>query len=140
MVVLLQTIGAFFTSFAFAVVLQGPKKFLVPSGVCGAACWCVFILTKPQGGIVMAAFLSTVVVAFVAHIYARVKKAPVTVFLIPGLLPTVPGASIYRSVYYMINNSQSLSNYYLVETLQIAGAIAIGVFIVDTVFRTVKKQ
>lgn len=140
MVVLMQTVGAFFASLSFAVVLRGPKKFLVPSGICGAACWCAFILTKTKSGVVMAAFLSTLVVAFVAHIYARVKKAPVTVFLIPGLLPTVPGASIYRSVYYMMNNSQSLSNYYLVETLQIAGAIAIGVFIVDSLFRTVKKQ
>lgn len=140
MVILLQTIGAFFTSFAFAVVLQAPKKFLVASGLCGAAGWCAFILTKPDFGIVMAAFLSTIVVAFVAHIYARIKKAPVTVFLIPGLLPTVPGASIYRSVYYMIHNEADLSGYYLTETLQIAGAIAIGVFVVDSLFRTVKKQ
>ena len=139
MTVLIQTAGAFFTSLTFAVVLQAPKKFLAVCGLSGAAGWLVYILAKPLAEIVIAAFLSTMAVALVSHIFARVKKAPVTVFLIPGLLPIVPGASIYRSVYCMIGNQPGLSEFYLTETLQIAGAIAIGVFVVDSLFRHVKK-
>ncbi len=36
----------------------------------------------------------------------------------------MPGASIYRSVSYVISNDPVLSSHYLVETLQVSGAIA----------------
>ena len=37
-----------------------------------------------------ACFLSALVISLLAHIFARIFKAPVTVFLIAGILPTVP--------------------------------------------------
>ena len=83
----------------------------------------------------MAAFLSSLVVAGMSHIFARKWKAPVTVFLVAGILPSVPGASIYRSVYYMIQDASSMATFYLVQTLQIAGAIAMAVFFIDSLFR-----
>ena len=67
-------------------------------------------------------------------------QAPVSVFLVPGILPLVPGTSIYNSVYYVIRNSREESMYYLVETLQIAGAIALAVFLMDSVFKLVGKK
>ena len=67
-------------------------------------------------------------------------KAPVTVFLVSGILPTVPGASIYRSVYYLIQGASSLSNVYFMETLQISGAMAMAIFIVDSIFRLMQKR
>lgn len=74
-------------------------------------------------------------VALLSHILARLKKAPVTVFLVSGILPAVPGAAIYRCVYYLIQDEMGLSMSYLVETLQIAGAIAMAIFIMDSLFR-----
>ena len=70
----------------------------------------------------------------------RIFRAPVSVFLVPGILPLVPGTSIYNSVYYVIRNSREESMYYLVETLQIAGAIALAVFLMDSVFKLVGKK
>ena len=67
-------------------------------------------------------------------------QAPVSVFLVPGILPLVPGTSIYNSVYYVIRNSREESMYYLVETLQIAGAIALAVFLMDSVFKLIGKK
>ena len=46
----------------------------------------------------------------------------------------------YNSVYYVIRNSMEESMYYLVETLQIAGAIALAVFLMDSVFKLVGKK
>ena len=71
------------------------------------------------------------------HILARIKKAPVTVFLIAGILPTVPGAGIYRTVYYLIQGDQALSTHYLISTLHTAGAIALAIFITDSVVNLV---
>ena len=79
-------------------------------------------------------------VALMGHLFARFFRAPVSVFLVPGILPLVPGTSIYNSVYYVIRNSREESMYYLVETLQIAGAIALAVFLMDSVFKLVGKK
>ena len=76
--------------------------------------------------------LSILAVAFLSHILARIKKAPVTVFLIAGILPSVPGAGIYRTVYYLIQGDQTLSTHYLISTLHTAGAIALAIFITDS--------
>ena len=62
-------------------------------------------------------------------------------FLIPSILPTVPGVGMYRIVYYMIIGDMETAGYYLTYVLQIAGMIAIGIFIMETFFRTfVKKE
>ena len=94
------------------------------------------ICTVPRKmDVVLASFLSALAIAFVSHVFARVFKAPVTVFLIAGILPTVPGAGMYRIVYYIIENDREMCSYYLIQTLEIAGMIALAIFIMDTIFR-----
>ena len=51
----------------------------------------------------------------------------------------MPGASVYRCVYFMIQGLADLSTYHLVQTIQIAGAMALAIFIVDSLFRLVQK-
>lgn len=88
----------------------------------------------------IAVFAATLVSALLSHIFARALKAPVTVFQIPAILPTVPGVGMYRTVYYMIIGDKEMTGYYFSKTLQIAGMIAIGIFIMDTVFRTFLRK
>ena len=74
-------------------------------------------------------------VAFFSQVFARVQKTPVNVFLVAGILPTVPGAGIYRTVYYLIHNNSNQCTYYLTQTIKTAGAIAMGIFVTDSLFR-----
>ncbi|MDO5551785.1 MAG: threonine/serine exporter family protein [Lachnospiraceae bacterium] len=134
--ILIRSLGAFFAVISFGLLLELPQKYLMHAGCVGGCGWLVYLVvefcafSEP-----LAAFLSSLVVACMSHIFARKLKAPVMVFLVAGILPSVPGASIYRSVYYMIRDLSSLSNHYLVQTLQIAGAIAMAVFFIDSLFR-----
>ncbi|MDR0923645.1 MAG: threonine/serine exporter family protein [Hungatella sp.] len=136
-----QTIGAFLAVISFSLILELPKKHVVLAGGIGAASWLVYLLVHAAAGsVIAAAFLSSLLVALSSHIFARIFKAPVTVFLVAGILPSVPGASIYRSVSYVIANNPELSSHYLVETLQISGAIAMAIFIMDSLFRLGQKK
>lgn len=138
---IVQTIGAFFAVVSFGIILELPRKHIVSAGLVGAVGWVVYLLVNQSShSIIAAAFFSSLVVALVSHIFARVFKAPVTVFLVAGILPSVPGASIYRSVYHMIGNMPGQANHYLMETLQIAGAIAMAIFIMDSIFRLIQKK
>ena len=136
-----QTIGAFLAVLSFALILEVPARHILRAGFVGAVCWAIYLISlRYSDSVIASAFVSTLVVAFISHIFARRFKVPVTVFLVAGILPSVPGASIYRSVYYMKRNASDLSTYYLTETLQIAGAIAMAVFIMDSLFRLGQKK
>lgn len=141
MVMAIQTVGAFFAVASFTRILELPRRFVGWYGTAGALCWLVYLTARDAAGSkILAAFLASLAVAVFSHVAARILKAPVTVFLIPGILPLVPGASIYNSVYYIIQDSQTQSSYYLAETLQIAGAIAMAVFLVDSVFHLLRHR
>ena len=136
MTLLFGIVGSFIAITGFAVLLETPKKYLLHAGVTGAIGGGIYLYcTQREMDVVLASFLSALAIAFVSHVFARVFKAPVTVFLIAGILPTVPGAGMYRIVYYIIANDREMCSYYLIQTLEIAGMIALAIFIVVTVFR-----
>ena len=136
-----QVAGSFMAVLSFGIVLDLPKKDLGWSGVPGGVCWLVYLLIREEtGSLIFAAFLSGLSVALLGHILARILRAPVSVFLIPGILPLVPGTSIYNCVYNIIRSSREQSTYYLIETMQIAGAIAMAVFLMDSMFKMIKNK
>ena len=136
---IIQIASAFFAVYMFTKLLDVPRQFAHYSAVIGAVGWWVYMLFHTDGNSpMMAAFMSTLVIALLSHMMARFKKAPVTVFLVAGILPLVPGAQIYRCVFNLIQNDFDLSNFYLIEALQVAGAIAMAVFIMDSIFRLVQ--
>lgn len=137
----IKVVGAFIAIAAFAILLETPKRYLKYAGVVGAIGWFVFLLSQNLGATeVFATFLSAMSIAIVSHIFARVFKAPVTVFLVAGILPTVPGAGMYRIAYNIIEGYNGMASHYLMVTLELAGAIALGIFVVDAFFRIFQKD
>lgn len=133
---ILAVLGSFIAIIGFAVLVETPRKYVLHSGIAGACGGGVYFFSVQNGlDVVSASFLSALAISLLAHIFARVFKAPVTVFLIGGILPTVPGAGMYRTVYYIIADDRTHAAYYLVQTLEIAGVIALAIFIVDALFR-----
>ena len=135
-----QILAAFLAIFTFSVVMDVPKKYLPCCGFIGAAGWFVYLAATKVFGVMIANFFSAASITLIAHLFARIKKAPVTVFLIPGFLTLVPGASLYRAVYYFITGTRIIGASYLVQTLQIAGMIALGIFVVDSLFDIMGKR
>lgn len=137
---IIQLLAAFFAVFFFAILLEIPKRYMISAGVVGVICWFVYLVTQfVGGGEVAATFTSAFMVAIVSHIFARIFKTPVTVFLIAGILPLVPGAGMYRIGYSMFQHDMNMAGYYITSTLQIAGAIAFALFIGDSIFRVFQK-
>ena len=85
-------------------------------------------------------FVATIMVAVISHVYARTLKAPVTLFLVCGILPLVPGVAMYRLVYYLLISDKVTAGIYAVTTVSVTGAIALAVFFVDTVFKLRKPK
>ena len=122
-------IGSFIAIVCFAIIIECPKKYLPLAGVIGAV-----------GGTVLAAFFSALAITILSHIFAKGFRAPVTIFLIPGILPTVPGAGMYRIVYYLVAGNQAKCAFYFAQTLEIAGMIALAIFLVGTIVNVIRKS
>ncbi len=130
----MQIIATFISVVGFAIILEVQKKYLFYCGAAGAIGWAAYLLCQqllPVGGI----FVSSFCIALLSQIFARKLRCPATVFLIPAIYPFVPGAGVYRTVYYIIMGENSLAGHYLLDTLTTAGMIALGIYIVDILWK-----
>ena len=134
-------IATFIAICGFCLIFSTPVKILFVIASNAALCWIVYLVGTYLGATeIWATFFGAVIVDIISQMLARKMKVPVTVLFIGGVLPLVPGYSIYRVAYDMIlggNTSASLT-----QTLLLAGGIALAVLVTDTVLdilhRTIK--
>ena len=139
--IFLQLIGAFFGTFGFCILLNIPRKLWIYSSLVGTAAWGVYLAAGSfTDEAVTINFLAALTAAVLSQILARFFRVPVTLFLIPGILPMVPGAGMYEIAYNAVQGDQAQVNYYIMQTLQIAGAIAVGIFLADIVQRVIRPK
>lgn len=128
---LLRTVVAFAATIAFSVIFHTPRRELLFTGLTGAAGWLVyFVVIQSGNGTVAASFLATLALAWLSRIFSFARKAPVTIFLICGIFPLVPGAGIYYTGYNFFMGLDELALDKGLETIKIAVAIALGIGIV----------
>ncbi len=138
---IIQVISAFIATAAFSILFYLPRKYILQAGLTGALGWFIYLLVYQNlNDKANANLCATLLVAFIAHILARIYKTPVTMFLIPGIIPLVPGAGMYHIVYsFFYNQTESAVNYFF-ETFKMAGSIALGIFVIDTFFRVITNK
>jgi len=128
---LIQLVVSFFATISFAVLFNVPKKEFFYCGMTGVIGWFFYLLIfDSMHSVVFANFISSVVITVVSRLFAVNRKLPVTIFLISGIFPLVPGAGIYYTTYYIITNEITLAVSKGVETIGIALAIAFGIMLV----------
>ena len=97
--IILKSLGAWVAIWGFSRLLNAPKKLECYTAGVGMIGWAVYLIVEVlNDGILMKNFLAAVAVALVSQAMARHFKAPVILFVIPGILPMVPGAGMYRIV------------------------------------------
>ena len=85
---MIQSVGAFLAVFGFSLLVDMPRKYLVYAGITGGAGWLAYLVSMQVGtSQVAAAFFSSLAAALLSQVFARVLKAPVTIFLVAGILP-----------------------------------------------------
>ena len=130
----LEMVVAFVAVFFIAVTLEAPKRTLRYGALAGGLGWGVYLVGLLFMDIVAATFMASLFIAWIAHLFARYLKTPVTIYFIPAFITLVPGAGVYQSVYSFIHKEYAVAQQHLVLTLQISGAIALAIFIVDSLF------
>lgn len=122
---LVNTISAFFATIFFSVLFHVQKKHLLACGIIGAGGWMVYTIgTMQDYSPILSTFLGAYLVAQGSYFLAKYKRAPVTVFLIPGIIPLVPGIGLYRTMYALLFSEYTKALEYALLTFQLSGVIA----------------
>lgn len=134
---------AFFLSFigtmGFAIFFNAPKKTLFLSGFSGGFGWIVYMFLDQNGnGAVFSNFIAAIAVSILGEVFARASKNPVTTFIIPSIIPLVPGYGLYLTMLLLVQKDYAKGVAKGVETFFIAGAIAVGVLIVSSIVKSLK--
>ena len=136
-----QMLGTAIAISSFAILLETPKKYLWYTALTGTIGGGSFLLCLNLGVVEAAAyFISAFIITVMSNIFSKIFRTPVTVYLIAGILPTVPGAGVYRVAYNVIIGEPDWSLYYFMETLKFAGAISLGIFVAETIFRGIMRE
>lgn len=127
---ILQFLVSMVATMAFAVVFSAPKKDLIFCGISGGLGWIFYLLISSLGG---GPTLGNVIGSLILTIFSRALavacKKPVTLYLITGIFPLVPGAGIYYTSYYLIMNDMTSFSSYGLSTIKTAGAIVMGILL-----------
>ena len=116
---------------SFAILFACPKRCLPYCALVGGAGWLVYELAVLLGAdSTTASLLAVIPLTLLARIFAIVLKTPVTIFLLAGIFPLVPGAGIYYTAYYFIQGNNALALANGISTFKIAVALAIGIALV----------
>lgn len=143
MMMYIQFIAAFIAVVAWSVNLEVPKKYLTIVGIVGAIGWTTYLIgmyfNLPE---IFSYFLSALVVTILSLILSKVLNAVSTIFLIPGILPIVPGIAMYKMIYSLINNNNADAIHYLLQAIFIAVGIALAIFITECIkgIKIVRKE
>lgn len=135
-----QVIYAFIVSLGFGVLFNVRDKNLFFAALGGAVGWFFYSLTMNlSDSSILAMLIASISISIYAEIFSRVLKNPVTLFLVCSLIPLVPGSGMYYTVFEAVEGNVfgSLNNG--IETLSLAGVIAVGIILVSTLSRLMQK-
>ncbi|MDO4293512.1 MAG: threonine/serine exporter family protein [Eubacteriales bacterium] len=130
---LTQILAAGIGTVAFGAIFGVPTRYYPYCGVIGGAGWAVYVVlwqmlelwSEPY-----VVFFATMLVILLSRFFAVLERCPVTIFLISGILPLVPGAGIYWTSYYVVTNQLEEASRRGFLALKVAVAIVLGIVIV----------
>lgn len=134
---IINSIYILIATLSFSILGNVRGKNLIFSSLGGGFTWFFYLLSSHyvSSSSLLCFFTASVFASMYSEIMARVVKTPATTFIIYSIIPLVPGWGMYNTMLYSIQGhiNQSLSTG--LNTLEIAGTIAVGIFLVSSIFK-----
>lgn len=131
-------VSAVVGSCAFAALFYVDKRnllYVTMAGVLSTLAY--FSLIEVGVNLHIAVFLATLIYGLYGEIMARVRKVTLTTFIICGMIPLVPGSGMYYMMVEFVNNNHEAALNILIETLGVAGMLALGIILSATIAKLV---
>ena len=132
---ILAIVESFLATLAYAVLFNVPQQYYTTCGITGLSGWLLYLAMCQVTTVALASFVGTLAVVLISRIFTVRKKCPITIFLVSGIIPLVPGAGIYYTAYYLVTGQMSLAAVKGLEAVKIAFAIVLGIIFVVSIPR-----
>lgn len=120
----------------FSILFNVHGKGIALGILGGAICWVAYCVTESCGYSEAAAtFIASFIVAIYSEVMARVRKCPAIGYLVLGLIPLIPGSSLYYTMNYAVRGNMTMFSIQGMKTIQLAGLMAAGILLVSTAMR-----
>ena len=132
----MQELGCLIGCIGFSILfnIHGPGGLLCALG--GLLSWAVYLLAVQLGaGSLAAYFFAGLFSSIYSETMARIRKYPAISYLVISIFPLIPGASIYYTTQYALKSDLTSFANIGIQTIGIAGFIAVGILIASTIFR-----
>ena len=145
MTLFLEVAAAIGGTVAFSLLFGVPTRYYPYCGLIGGAGWLVYSIFIGRGCTSpTSALFATIVVILLSRLFAVRERCPVTIFLISGIFPLVPGAGVYWTAYYIVTNDLARASQTGFMALKVAVAIVLGIVFVfelpQGIFRIFSKK
>ena len=78
---------------------------------------------------------ATIVASVYSEVMARIRKYPAISYLVVSAFPLLPGGGIYYTMCHAVSGDMGNFSSRGMQTVSIAGAMAVGILLISTVFR-----
>ena len=129
----IHVIFSYLAAVGFAVFLNSSKKTLYVDGGIGVISWVIYVLLMRINIDMMT---SNFIAALLSEILARKMKKPTILFIVLGIITLILGLGLYNTMSYVVEEDFQLSFTNGANVLLASGAIALGVIVISSLFRT----
>lgn len=137
---IVQLVTALLGSLGFALLFQLRKGLLAAASIGGLINWAVYLLVyELVGGAFIPCFVAAAVAVIYCEVAARVLKAPVTLFLVPSVVPSVPGSALFYTMSSIVRQDWVGAKSFGLKTAEFALGIAAGICLAVVVFSIVNS-
>ncbi len=131
-----QALAVFIGCYGFSILFNIHGKWMVLCVIGGTATWMIYLLCQELGlDVYTVNLFATIFAALYAEVMARVRRCPVTPYLVIAIFPLLPGAGVYYTMSLGLQGEMIEALRKGLETAGIAGSLAVGILLVSTVFR-----
>jgi uncharacterized membrane protein YjjP (DUF1212 family) len=135
-----QVVAGAATALFFALACYAERRAVVVAALSGAAGILVLNLGLAMSiGPVVGTAIAATVVGFVGGLLARRALTPPLVIAVSGITPLLPGLSLYRGLYALLNDELLLGISGMMSAFGIGVALAAGVTLGEWGARTVRR-
>lgn len=126
-------------TFGFSILFYIHPRRLPLAVLGGVLCTAVYLVSRELldgvllGGELVPNLLGSLVGAGFSEISARLTKVPVPVYMVPCIIPLVPGSALYAAMFNLVAGNYTAAADAGITTLVVALGIAGGIMIASVV-------
>ena len=136
-----EFLTAMICSISFAVLFNCPRRELIGGGLCGGLGWVIYTVIKDfTSSVSLSVLFAAIAVGLIGEALAHSNKKPATVFIVPGIIPLVPGYGLYYTMLTVIESGLGAASSIGIETIFAAISIASGLVISSALGKVFRKK